>query len=100
MPRPAPGRPTWIRASSTTVGEYARASSSQTAISQAALTVVAAFSGLTQVDAASTTATKPTAGSSQTNGAWPGTTSPSSSTAGSARTRTAIVRSRTRRRAG
>jgi hypothetical protein len=59
---------TWVGASSTTVGEYARITS-QTARSQAALTVVAAFSGLTQVDAASTTATKPTAGSSQTNGA-------------------------------
>ena len=90
----------WIRASSSTVGEYALVSSSQTARSQAALTVVAAFRGLTQVEAASTSATKPTTGSSQTNDAWPGADHPNNSTAGSARARTAIVRSRTRRRAG
>src|SRR6266542_1061194 len=91
---------TWVRGWSTAVGEADRAASRQTVSSQTVLTAMAAFSGLTHVDAASTTATKPTAGSSHANGASPGTNSPSSSTAGSATASTAIVRSRISRRAG
>ena len=73
---------------------------SETSASQAQLTAMAKRSGLTQVDAARTTATKPTAGSSQANAVSPGTTSPKSSTAGNASASTAIVRSRTSRSAG
>ena len=93
-------KPAWARPWSTASGEPDRAASSQTTASQTELTAMAAVSGLTQVDAASTTATNPTAGSSQANALSPGTTSPSSSTAGSASVSTAIVRSRTRRSAG
>ena len=69
-------KPAWARAWSTASGEPDRAASSQTTASQAELTAMAARSGLTQVDAARTTATKPTAGSSQANAVSPGTTSP------------------------
>ena len=72
----------WARAWSTDSGEPDRVASSQTIASQAKLTAMAARSGLTQVDAARTTVTKPTAGSSQANAVSPGTTSPKSSTAG------------------
>src|SRR6185369_6425598 len=87
-------KPAWARAWSTASAEPARAASSETAASQAELTAMAERSGLTQVDAARTTATNPAAGSSHANAVSPGTTSPDSSTAGNASARTAIVRSR------
>src|SRR6185312_8815759 len=54
-------KPPWARPWSTASGEPDRAASSQTTASQTELTAMAERSGLTQVDAASTTATKPTA---------------------------------------
>src|SRR6185369_5659542 len=87
-------KPAWARAWSNASAEPDRAASSETTASQAELTAMAARNGLTQVDAARTTATKPTAGSSQANAVSPGTSSPKSSTAGKASARTAIVRNR------
>src|SRR4051812_45681161 len=89
-------KPAWagVRVS-TGSSELDLVASSQTRTNQAELTPTAASNGLVQVDAARTTATKPTAGSSQANGAGPGTASPMSTIAGSASTRTAIVRNRT-----
>ena len=92
--------PAWARPWSTASGAPDRAASSQTTPSQAELTAIAARSGLTQVDAARTTATNPTAGSSHANAVSPGTTSPKSSTAGKASARTAMVRSRISRSIG
>src|SRR5205814_5811947 len=90
----------WARAWSTASGELIRNASIQITASQRELTATAERSGLNQVDAARTTATKPTAGSSQANGSSVGMNSPESSTAGNASARTAIVRSRISRSIG